>query len=220
MIELLLPSVVAAFEVAAGEPCDPLLPEEHEVLGEVVARRRAEFEAGRSCARRALAALGQPPRPLLVGGHREPCWPDGFVGSITHCPGFCAAAVARSREIATIGIDAEVDEPLPAGIVEQIALPVELEWLRTRTGGGCCWDRLLFSAKESVFKAWFPLAGGWLGFEQAHVTFAPRAGTFRARLLVERPQLGGPIVRGFDGRFLVADGFALTAIALPARSAG
>ena len=171
VIEVLLPSAVVVIEAGHGAPIDALLAEERAAIAVSVPRRREEFTIGRSCARRALQTLGQPPCPILPGFHREPIWPAGFVGSITHCSGYCAAAVAR--EIVTVGIDAELDEPLPSGVLEQVAAPVELEWLRSHLNGGICWDRLLFSAKESVFKAWFPLAQRWLGFEDARIT-SPR----------------------------------------------
>jgi 4'-phosphopantetheinyl transferase EntD len=214
VIEKLLPAVVAVAEAVDDESPDPLFDEEDEALGGAVPHRRVEFATGRSCARRALSALGQPPRPILPGSHREPLWPDGFVGSITHCSGYCAAAVARVEEIATIGVDAEIDEPLPPGILDKIALPGELAWVRARTGDGMCWDRLLFSAKESVFKAWFPLAGRWLGFEHARVSFDAATGTFDARLLVDGPRVGGIEVRGFSGRFRAGAGLVLTALTM------
>ncbi len=78
------------------------------------------------------------------------------------------------------------------------------------------WDRLLFSAKESVYKAWFPLAGRWLGFEDAIVAVDRGFGSFSARLLVPGPVLGGRELTGFSGRWLVREGLILTAIAQPA----
>jgi 4'-phosphopantetheinyl transferase EntD len=79
-----------------------------------------------------------------------------------------------------------------------------------------CWDRLLFSAKESVYKAWFPLAGRWLGFADAVITLTPAAGIFSARLLVNGPVVAGRAVTGFTGRWLVRRGLIVTAVALPA----
>ena len=83
------------------------------------------------------------------------------------------------------------------------------------------WDRLLFSAKESVYKAWFPLARRWLGFEDARLSFDPgpdpARGGFTARLLVEDlPSVAGRPVTTLTGRYAVADGLLATAIALPA----
>lgn len=216
VIEELLPSAVVVIEAVPGAPNDALLAPERAVIAASVPERREDFTVGRSCARRALQTLGQPPRPILPGLHREPIWPVGFVGSITHCYGYCAAAVARVDEIATVGIDAELDEPLPAGVLEQVAVPRELEWVRARLNEAICWDRLLFSAKESVFKAWFPLAQRWLGFEDARIDFGPDAGTFEAQLLVDGPPVRGVEVRSFTGRYVVRDGLVLTAIAMKA----
>jgi 4'-phosphopantetheinyl transferase EntD len=74
------------------------------------------------------------------------------------------------------------------------------------------WDRLLFSAKESVYKAWFPIARSWLDFEDALITADPVDGTFTARLLVPGPRLHGADLTKFTGRWLVEDGLILTAI--------
>jgi 4'-phosphopantetheinyl transferase EntD len=87
-------------------------------------------------------------------------------------------------------------------------------WLE-HAPAGVHWDRLIFSAKESVYKAWFPLTRRWLDFDEAAITLDPSSGTFSARLLVPPPFVGGRSLTGFDGRFLVQDGLVLTAIVLP-----
>jgi 4'-phosphopantetheinyl transferase EntD len=81
---------------------------------------------------------------------------------------------------------------------------------------GVHWDRLLFSMKESVYKAWFPLTGLWLDFQEASISVQPAAETFTAELLVPGPTVGGRELTGFDGRFAVADGFVLSAITVAA----
>jgi 4'-phosphopantetheinyl transferase EntD len=86
------------------------------------------------------------------------------------------------------------------------------------TRAGTCWDRMLFSAKESVYKAWFPLTRRWLGFEEASVTFDPVRPVFTARLLVDGPVLNGTRLVAFEGRWLVRDGLIGTAIVI--RAAG
>jgi 4'-phosphopantetheinyl transferase EntD len=139
------------------------------------------------------------------------------VGSITHCPDYRAAAVAMQLDVLTIGIDAEIHEELPNGVSDQVLLDEEQAWLR-QGPGGVHWDRLVFSAKESVYKAWFPLTGLWLGFEDIVVTFEPAEGTFHARLLVAPPRVGGGDLSGFTGHFLVRDGLAVTAVALLRKS--
>jgi 4'-phosphopantetheinyl transferase EntD len=113
-----------------------------------------------------------------------------------------------------VGIDAESHDALPRGVLEQVCVEKERSWL-VEAPSGIHWDRLMFSAKESVYKAWFPLTGRWLGFEDAMVTFKPAEGTFYARLLVGLPTVAGRSVTGFAGRFLVRDGLVLTATTLP-----
>ncbi len=207
MIEDILPGVVSAVETFTDPPGATLFPEEEAVMAAAVTRRRQEFATVRCCARAALARLGYPPAPILPGPRRAPVWPAGVVGSMTHCDGYRAAAVARDTDVYAIGIDAEPHQPLPGGVLTAVTGDGERAMIQdlAGTGTGTHWDRLIFSAKESVYKAWFPLAGRWLGFEQAEVTPDP-AGGFSARLLVPGP------VSGFDGRWLVRDGLLLTAI--------
>jgi 4'-phosphopantetheinyl transferase EntD len=218
VIRELLPEGVAAVEVRGDDLEAGLLPEEEAVLERVSPKRRLEFTTGRSCARRALAELNFPPGPILPGPDREPSWPPGAVGSITHCRDYCAAAVAPTSRFASIGIDAEVHDELPEGVLERISLAEERAWLESRAGDGTHWDTVLFSAKESVFKAWFPVARRWLGFEDARVDLVPEEGAFRAHLLVPGPTVGGRPLTGFDGRYVVRDGLVVTAIALPSDS--
>lgn len=226
MMEELLPDGAAGRNpgpiVAAEAFDDPveayLLPAEEATLGNVVDSRRREFTTGRHLARRALSRLGVAPTALLAGPHREPVWPPGLVGSITHCAGYRAAMVARDSTLVTVGIDAEPNEPLPDGVLEAISLADEREQVirLLRTGYGVRWDRLLFSIKESVYKAWFPLTRRWLDFEQALVTVDPMAGSFDVRLLVPGPALpDGRTLAGFSGRWLARRGLLLSAIALP-----
>lgn len=219
MLEQLLPPSVAVAESREDIVDAPLFPEEEAIVSRAVEKRRREFTTARACARSALAELiGAAPGAILAGPRGEPCWPEGVVGSITHCEGFRGCAVARASALATIGIDAELDAPLPDGLLADIALPEERERLRVlgREQPGLNWDRLLFSAKESVYKAWFPLAGRWLGFEDADLTLEPRRGSFEARLLVPGPVLGGVELSGFSGRWAVQGGIVATAISLPA----
>lgn len=221
MIEEILPAPVIAVEARHDSPSATLFAAEEAAVGRAVEKRRREFTTARACAHDALAQLGVPPSPILSGARGEPRWPAGVVGSITHCDGYRACAVARANEIATVGIDAEVNAALPEGVEAEIARPEERSWLRElkREAPAVNWDRLLFSAKESVYKAWFPLTGLWLDFEEASLAVDSSAGAFSARLLVSGPLLGGRRVTEFSGRWLVRDGLILTAIALPARRA-
>lgn len=85
---------------------------------------------------------------------------------------------------------------------------------------GVCWDRMLFSAKESVYKAWFPLARRWLGFKEASIDIDAVNRSFTARLLVDGPVVNAAVLTGFDGRWVVSDGLIVTAIAVPRQHVG
>jgi 4'-phosphopantetheinyl transferase EntD len=215
VIEKILPAQIACAEAFADPPDAVLFPEEEALVAKAVDKRRREFTTARGCARTALASLGVAPAPILAGERGAPQWPAGFVGSITHCAGYRAAAVARVADMVTIGLDAEPDQVLPDGVLGAISLPGERARLchLAAAAPGTCWDRLLFSAKESVYKAWFPLTRRWLGFEDADITVNPADGTFEARLLVAVPAVNGSPLAGFTGRWLASDGLILTAIA-------
>jgi 4'-phosphopantetheinyl transferase EntD len=216
VIEEILPTGVIAVEARDDLMDARLFPEEELAIGRAVEKRRREFTTARVCARAALEKLGFPAGPILSGERGEPLWPAGAVGSITHCDGYRACAVARSSEILTVGIDAEPNAALPDRLIGDIAMAEELPALRRLESElpKVHWDRLLFSAKESVYKAWFPLAKRWLGFEDAVVEIDSMAATFTARLLVEGPLLAGHPLRGFSGRWSVFDGIIVTAIAV------
>ena len=132
--------------------------------------------------------------------------------------GYRAAVLGRTSDLATIGIDAEPNEPLPPGLLDSIAGPEEQQRLPGRHGGAY-WERLLFSAKESVYKAWFPLTGRWLGFEDVTLFIDPDRGTFTADLLVPGPEVNGEQLGCFHGRWLSRNGLLLTSVALTATTA-
>ena len=216
MLDEIVPPQVVAVE-AFDDPDDlQLYPEEQAVLQKAVASRRIEFGTARWCARQALAKLGLPPAPILPGLRGAPGWPSGVVGSMTHCAGYRAAALAHSREVATIGIDAEPHTALPDGVGDVIASHAEQRALAELAGAApeVFWDKLLFSAKEATYKAWFPLTQRWLGFNDAVIRINAADGTFTARLLVPGPVLGGRQLTEFSGRWLARDGLVITSIAV------
>jgi 4'-phosphopantetheinyl transferase EntD len=222
VIEELVPPEVAVAE-SFGDLLDaPLFPEEEAVLERAVDKRRREFTTARACARTALASLGLPPVAIPRGLRGAPGWPPGVVGSLTHCDGYRAAAVARASQVAAIGLDAEPDQPLPGGVLDLVADAAERAWVADllASAPGVSWDRLLFSAKESVYKAWFPLTRRWLDFAEASITVDPVARTFAARLLVDARTPGGRPLTGFAGRWLARDGLVATMIVMPGPDGG
>jgi 4'-phosphopantetheinyl transferase EntD len=190
-----------------------LVGEEEEILSRsVVSSRWQSFACGRTCARRALRELGITDAEILRGERGEPLWPLGISGAITHCRAFCAAAVARSSNVAGIGIDAEPNEPLPQGVLPFISNQLESRRLRELP---CCstnWDKLLFSIKESVYKAWYPITHQWLSWEQVHVEINPDNCIFSADLEVSIQECNQAFPRVLKGRYFTDSSLIVSAV--------
>lgn len=201
--ELFPPRVVTVVATEAMWSAE-LHPEEEACVASATAKRRREFAAGRACARLALARLGVPEAPLARNEDRTPRWPSGVVGCISHCAGYCGAAVAR-REFATgLGLDVEVVGRVRPALLPRICTAAERDALaslgRERERGEVDWSTLLFSAKESVFKCYYPLTRVPLGFHDVEIEVAPAQRAFTARLLrTGVPSAAG--ARTFSGRY-------------------
>jgi 4'-phosphopantetheinyl transferase EntD len=218
MLEVILPAGVESEECFGDPPGGRLFPEEEKIIAHAVTSRRRDFAAVRSCARACLERLGYPPAPILPGVGGAPTWPAGIRGSMTHCTGYAAAAVGPHPQISAIGIDAEPDAPLPDGVLGLIATAAEHDHLAAAHGpDGPNWDRLLFSAKEAVYKAWFPLVGGWLDHHDAEISFDPHNGTFTALLFRDDLIVDGRPIHQLHGRWIRERGIVLTAVVLRAQ---
>jgi 4'-phosphopantetheinyl transferase EntD len=213
---MILPTGVESEECFGEAPGGLLFPEEEKIIAHAVERRRREYATVRSCARACLGRLGYPRVPILPGIGGAPAWPAGVRGSMTHCAGYAAAAVGPAQRISAIGIDAEPDAPLPDGALHLVATPAERDRVaETPLGpGGPYWDRLLFSAKEAVYKAWFPLVGEWLDAQEAEILFQPHNGTFTAVLSRDGLIVDGCPVTRLHGRWARERGILLTAVVL------
>ncbi|MFI8423311.1 4'-phosphopantetheinyl transferase [Streptomyces sp. NPDC085479] len=220
-MEDLLPAPHVVAEVF-GDPAGPvpLFEEEERYVAGAVPGRRREFATTRACARAALARLGEVPGPIRRGPRGAPVWPASTVGSMTHCAGYRAAVVARSDAVLSVGLDAEPNLPIGDGPLERVTSRQERLHLAELmdTEPDVCWDRLVFSAKESVYKAWHPLTGGWLGFEDVTVSFDGPARSFTAALNRPAAPAGPPSPTLFRGVWAVRRGLLLTAVSVPADS--
>jgi 4'-phosphopantetheinyl transferase EntD len=124
--------------------------------------------------------------------------------------------VALDRDVVSMGIDAEPNKETAADVIGAVTDEAERAHLAELAAAepGIGWGRLLFSAKESVYKTWFPLTGRWLGFDDASVEIDPAARTFTARLRVPGPTVNGGPRNSFSGRWIVRDGLIITAIVI------
>jgi 4'-phosphopantetheinyl transferase EntD len=211
VIDLILPSSAHVAESFDDTLDPPLFPVEAGAVAAAVPRRQREFATGRVCARRAIASMGRRPVAIGRGEQGEPLWPRGVIGSITHCDGYRGAAVAPADALLTIGIDAEPRQSLAPGLLGSIAVRSEIEQIRELTSGDpdTPWDRLLFSAKESLYKAWFPLRRRTCGFRQVVISLRPQSESFFGWATDGG---AGPAI-GLRGRWLLTEQHILTAVA-------
>ena len=198
-------------------------PEEAELVRRAVASRRVEFARGRSCARAALVAAGGDPVTIPVGPRREPVFPDGFTGTITHCDGLVAAVVAPERTAAGIGVDAERVQPLGDDVLGAVLTERERTGLEAfgaegseqgdaaeRADSAEERSTAIFSAKEAVFKAVFPRTGVWLDFQD--VALEVSDSTFAVDWATESvDQAALALLERLEGRWRRVEGLLLTA---------
>ena len=176
--------IQAHFDYSATTPNSTIyssipLPEN---LDKAVDKRKVEYLAGRLCAKEALLNLGYPNYIPSMGAKREPLWPNGVVGSISHSNGMAIAMVANSETISAIGIDLEkrIDKPSP-GLIKQICSPSEWEQRDTKHTDAESLT-IIFSSKEALYKALYPRVGKFFGFQAAITEFFETEGRLRLRL--------------------------------------
>lgn len=207
-------------EPPAGEAAwQPLLAAERQAVEGAVLERVRSFHAGRHCAALALQRLGVQRAPILRGRSGEPVWPAGVVGSITHCRGYAAAAVSWAQGALALGIDVERARALRPGVRKRICTPRELAALeRLPMVEGVPWEVVIFSAKESFYKAWFPVTGRRLGFSDVQILVDPPTGSFEVSLQ-GKPERGRECAAGIVdplGRFAVEVPYVFTSVVVPA----
>ena len=155
----------------AGEPLDPA--EELILSPQAAPSVLALFKAGRSAARKGMSQLNITPQAILRNDDRSPAWPEGMVGSITHTKDIAMAVVASNVSIRGLGIDIEsIHRSVNLNLAQKMAQPSEAQWIETIHGSEHCQWRLLrlLSAKEAIFKTFYPLNHIYLGFLDVELT--------------------------------------------------
>lgn len=133
-------------------------------------RRGLHFIAGRLAAHAALRAAGATPAAILRGPNGEPLWPEGFVGSISHTRGMAVAAIGLSTDYAGLGIDIESRNRVMETRVQRLVChPNELAWQDDKSIFPVQNIIALISAKEVIFKAYFPASQVRLGYQDAQL---------------------------------------------------
>ncbi|NBB96598.1 MAG: 4'-phosphopantetheinyl transferase superfamily protein [Alphaproteobacteria bacterium] len=194
-------------------PMPRLIGDEVLAVEQVSPARAREFGAGRSAAREAMGLLGQPPRPVLQGEDRAPIWPKGLTGSITHTARDCIAVVSDSPEITALGLDMEVASPLESALWPEICTMPEMHWLASlgpsQRGH---FAKLLFSAKEAVYKAQYQVSRQMLEFHDLCLSMDLTNHRFEAHLKTEVAGLRTGAV--LAGRFVILGAAFITSVEL------
>jgi 4'-phosphopantetheinyl transferase EntD len=148
-----VPGLLIGYRAISEGDENALLPAEVPAFAASVTSVRRASGAARIVARRLLAQLGHSNWPLRKGEAGAPAWPAGVVGSMSHDARLAVAVAASVREYDAVGIDIEPAEALPPELLDIVATPRERAEIVHNPFGG----RLLFVAKEAVYKAVYPL---------------------------------------------------------------
>lgn len=211
----LFPAGVVAVELKTEAPRTVLTSVELKFISHCADKRIRDFTRGRACAHRGLSELGIRDFSLLAGEKREPVWPPGVTGSITHTAGFAAAVVARRADVAALGIDCEIIESVDEELWERICTPAEQARLarlplveRRRQAA------LIFAAKEAFYKCQFSASREWVGFEDVSIEpldWPASAGSLRVVPRVPLPVPDG-WVASLVGRFQFRERWVVTGV--------
>ena len=215
----LFPLFVRGVLASTDQECDGVHPEERRAVTGAAPRRQREFLCGRACAHAALGAIGRDRGPLGVGAGRQPQWPAGVVGSISHAGDWSGAVVALAEEAWGLGFDVEVLDPPLTPDVERLVQtlderssgPVDHPLARYRS-------KIAYSAKESVYKCLFPHTGWRLAFDDVTTEIDLHAHRVTARV-APRFRLAEADLASLDVGLVVSHGYVFTGVCIPAPAA-
>lgn len=212
MADMTMPAgVVAVCRDTEGD-VGGLFAEERVAVDRAVSARQAEFAAGRSAARAALRRLGQSSMPIPAGADRAPIWPPGFTGSISHCRTAVIAVASRlDGRGQYIGVDLEDAIGLEPELWDSICRPSEIGWFDTKPDAAL-WAKIVFSIKEAVYKAQYPLTQRMIDFHDVEVVELDPDGHFTAQVRVGD-------IKKVTGDFRAGDLFILAFAWLPSPDA-
>jgi enterobactin synthetase component D len=214
-LERLLPEGITSAIAFIGDDVDQLLGGEREYIGRAVESRQREFAAGRVLARGLLAELGHPGFAIVREKEgRLPVWPEGIVGSISHSDELCMAVVAEAGRYRGVGVDLEPDEPVQQDIERVVLKDGEHQWVGRgeddERGRRC---RMVFSAKEAVYKAFYPTTRTFWSFQDVTLEMDLDSDPEVGRFLAQLPPGAGP--DSIEGRLLRRAGWIISSVAVP-----
>lgn len=170
IIKDLFPPEVEGVILPIDDYVSELTRDEYKIIQNASDKRKREFSTGRVCAKKALAALNMNNVSILTGSNREPLWPEGMIGSISHCKDQCGAIVGYTGKIKSIGFDVETIKTLKNDIRRLVCTEKEKQWLKKNSDNSN--DNhllLLFSLKEAIYKCIYPAEQIRLGFKDVSI---------------------------------------------------
>jgi 4'-phosphopantetheinyl transferase EntD len=156
--------LVGCRRIAVGDE-SALLPDEVAPLVSSVMKVRRQSGTVRIIARTLLKSLGVSGATLPRSSSGAPAWPEGIIGSLAHDDEMAVAAVMRSGFVRSLGVDVEPAMVLPPELIPLVTTIAE----RTRYPQSVIESRILFSIKEAVFKAFHPVYGLFLDFQDIEI---------------------------------------------------
>ncbi|PSU35489.1 4'-phosphopantetheinyl transferase family protein [Photobacterium lutimaris] len=189
-------------------------------LNNAVDKRKAEFLTGRYCASKALQEIGVKNYTVSADEHRCPLWPEHVAGSISHSHNIAVAAVAFKTTIFGIGIDIEkiLSAEMVNGIKEQVLFGHESGLLDIDYISNEIMVSLIFSIKESFFKAAYPSTGHYFGFDAVSIDYLDfTSNIFRLTLLQDLNKL---LRKGatYAGKFTFLNGHVFSILTIQKQS--
>ena len=170
--------------------CVAILPTSdysHKLVGSEIVKaahmkplRKNAFSSGRYAAHLAQNELGVEPSEIFSAG-RQPIWPAGQVGAITHSTDFAAAIV--SRDLLSVGLDIERLGRIKENLYDKFFTPSELASINEMTG----WEgeTIIFSAKESIYKAIYFILRRYVNFKEVELALNIEDSTFSVSYIGE-----------------------------------
>ena len=204
---------VEGLSIIAGPIADhlsELFPVESQAVTKAIEKRQWEFATGRSLARNAMSALGMPRQPVPRGEDREPLWPIGCKGSITHAADLAVAGIAHADVLTSVGLDLEDAGRVTADMFSKLFTVTEQ---REVAVGDPRLAGVFFSAKEAGYKATFPQVGRFIGFQEAEIAVDWPARRFRIRYLGDFEP--NRIMEDGEGYFLFCEPYVLSLFIIP-----
>ena len=175
--DLGLPHIAGRFSSKKPEGAFLFEAEREHAIG-FAEKRLTEFLTGRHCAREALKSLGVAACDIPVGEGRQPVWPEGVCGSISHATGLAGAIVSGKDRHLSLGLDIERRRSVDATLWDHLFTDKDKSLLQSATTDPDEQATLFFSLKESFYKLQYPLTGRFLDFLE--VSLVPNEEGYRA----------------------------------------